>query len=472
VVMCLVPVPYALALVWLANTTTAVTTTFAFFFLRWCMGTAMLTAFNATNQWWVRRKGMASAVVNVIGAFNITFVTVLTAILARVGWRQTILIEAAMIGVVYTVLAVLTLHRPETYGRLPDGMRSPGMPDDARTSPDADGAHAVGVEGTTAGENDGKSADHDADDEDEDAERARAMGQSGEDAVELLPTASGRRRHDRPTSSRSGSTGADGGDQRGADGEAGARESAMAPGNDAADSHGPLGRPGTGPAATVAGVPAADALSGVQELHWHWRDAVRTKAFWAVTLSSCMVSLLWSGFNFHATSILTEMGLDEAAVAYMYLPIALGSAAGMLVAGALVDRIRVKSRSAAMATAAGALCVGLLFASGSLAPAVLFSLVFGFMDGVTAIGNTSVFAYLFGRVHLGRIDALVNGLSTVFLGLGPTLFGVVRDTSGSYLPILVACAAPLVLLTGALFLTPAPKPPRSNRYLSLHDETG
>ena len=417
VVMFIIPIPYALALVWLAYTSSAVMTAFAFFFLRWCMGTAMITAFNTTNQWWVRRKGLASTFVNAIGALNITFPTMLTAIIDRVGWRNALLVEAGLIGAVYALLATLSLNRPETYGRLPDGQK-PGL---ARG--DAEGGEAEGGEADG-----GEAGDVLVLPGDGPTDKAAGPPPSGGDDIELDPLEQDR--------------------EAGADGEV------------------PLvDKPAAGPSSPV--VPAAATPTG--ELHWHWRDAVRTQGFWAVTLSSCLTSLLWSGFNFHANSILTEMGLDVAVVWYMYLPIAFGSVAGMLVAGLLVDRIRVKTRVAALATGFGALSAGLVFAAGTPALAVLFAVPFGFMDGVQAIGNTSIFAYLFGRVHLGRIDAIVGGLSTVFLGLGPTLFGAVRDASGSYTPILVACAVPLVLLTGMLLLTPVPSPPRNNRYLSLHD---
>ena len=404
-VMAALVLPYSLSLLWIAYVTDAVSLTFALFFLRWAMSTAMITAYNATNQWWVRRKGLATAVVNVVGALNITFPTMQAAIAAAVGWRATLLIEAAMMGAIFADLAALTLNRPETYGRLPDG-RSPSAPE---PEPDAASEVAAGTDDRSSGSG------------------GDGCGDGAHDKLELAPLAA-------------------------------------TPAPLADDAGAPTTTPATAATATAAPPAAAD-----EERHWHWRDAVRTRAFWGVALSACMTGLLWSGVNFHFFSIMVDMGLDAGTLAYLYVPIAISSAAGMLVAGYLVDRVRVKSRATALATLAGLLSTGLVFVAGTPVLAVLFALVFGFMDGVQAIGNASVFAYLFGRVHLGRIDSIVNGLYTVFLGLGPSLFGVVRDATGSYTPMLIACAAPLFLLTVLLVLTPAPNPPRHGRYLGLDE---
>ncbi len=72
------------------------------------------------------------------------------------------------------------------------------------------------------------------------------------------------------------------------------------------------------------------------------RRILTSTAFWMLALPLATSSLVTTGLMFHQTSIFVERGLTPAAAAFVFVPIAVVSAASSIVAGFVVDRIGPK----------------------------------------------------------------------------------------------------------------------------------
>jgi len=81
------------------------------------------------------------------------------------------------------------------------------------------------------------------------------------------------------------------------------------------------------------------------------------------------------------------------------------------------------------------------------------------------IGNNSLLGTIFGRANLGMITSVNSSIVTLGIGVGPSLFGIVRDSIGSFTPLIIVLAVCSTIMAVLLFLLPLPKPP--TRHLEM-----
>jgi len=134
------------------------------------------------------------------------------------------------------------------------------------------------------------------------------------------------------------------------------------------------------PLAAAAATAAAAAME--EEIHWHWKDALRTPVFWSVSLSSFFCMTVWSGFNFHYEAFFSDNGLAPDTVHFIFIPIAVSSAVGMLPAGIMFDRVKRRTRVMAFALVLLALSLVLLLVLRNQFAAVVFGIFFGVMGRI------------------------------------------------------------------------------------------
>lgn len=89
------------------------------------------------------------------------------------------------------------------------------------------------------------------------------------------------------------------------------------------------------------------------------------------------------------------------------------------------------------------------------APMLLNGALLGSTQGLNAAIKASVHAHYFGRRHIGSIKGLASTISVAGTSAGPLVVAVGFDATGSYLTVLLACAAlPLLTAFAALWLRP------------------
>jgi sugar phosphate permease len=195
----------------------------------------------------------------------------------------------------------------------------------------------------------------------------------------------------------------------------------------------------------------------VRESNLTLAQARRTGAFWLIAAGDTAVAALGTGLVFHHFDILAQSGIDRAAAAAVFVPLGLITAVGNVAGGALLDRVPPRFVLAAMlvflATA--------LALAGQLPPWALlvYGATIGLAQGMKGAIGGSMFAAYFGRRHIGAIKGFATTLAVGGTAIGPLLFAVGLELSGSYLPVLVGSAAVPALLAAASLRLRPPRAP-------------
>jgi sugar phosphate permease len=187
-----------------------------------------------------------------------------------------------------------------------------------------------------------------------------------------------------------------------------------------------------------------------QEENWTRREAVRTSAFWIISLGTACISMLGTGLHFHMVSIFDDAGLSAAAAAAAFMPLAITGAIVRLASGVLVDRVPVRYLlSAALVGLAASLVMAPRLQGTS--SALVYGIVLGATGSLQLTVSSVVWAKYYGRQHLGSITGVALSVSIAGSALGPMPMGIARDVMGSYLPALtVSALLPLALAVVAL----------------------
>lgn len=183
--------------------------------------------------------------------------------------------------------------------------------------------------------------------------------------------------------------------------------------------------------------------------------ALRTPFFWVLTTMVASIWMLVTGINFHQISLLTARGLSTAEAAGNFIPQTVASLIATFAAGNLTDRLPAKHLIvASMATLIGALALGAVVRSGTIA--IVFGTLIGAAGGAVRGFEAATFARYFGTRHIGAIRGVVTSLSVGASAFGPLLFATLHDATGSYSPALLGAILLPALVIGAALITRPP----------------
>lgn len=188
------------------------------------------------------------------------------------------------------------------------------------------------------------------------------------------------------------------------------------------------------------------------EEEWTVGEAIRTSAFWNISLGMAAIAMLSTGLFFHMISIFADNQLSTSMAASVYVPIAITTALVNLGGGFFIDRIAPRYLLA-FALFLQAICLWMVQYVTGVEIAFLYGIVLGATSGLSRIVGSVVWATYFGRRHLGSISGLATPISVAGTAFGPLLFGVGRDVMGTYNTVLIISAVgPLLLGIAVLFL--------------------
>ncbi|WP_239113061.1 MFS transporter [Halomicronema sp. CCY15110] len=179
------------------------------------------------------------------------------------------------------------------------------------------------------------------------------------------------------------------------------------------------------------------------------REALRTLAFWSVTLALATQALTITGITFHIVDIGAAAGLSQKQTVALFLPIGILSTATGYLVGILSDRLRLKYLFIAMMVCEALGLLGMAHLD-SLPWRVLAIAGLGFTGGCFGTLSTVTMPRYFGRRHLGAI-AGVNMMTLVIASaIGPSFLALCNDIFGSYRLGLYLCALLPLLVVGLL----------------------
>ena len=185
-------------------------------------------------------------------------------------------------------------------------------------------------------------------------------------------------------------------------------------------------------------------------------EALRTRAFWMLSLFTLMVYPVQAGTSLHMAAHLIERGLSPAAAAASVSTFTFSSIVATLVFGIVARRIGVP---AALATTGGLLAGAVL--GMAMATSAAVSTVAGTMFGL-GIGGLQVvlpvaWADYFGRRNFGAIRGVALTIQVTSQAMGPLASGLLRDWTGTYTASLGTFAVLSVIgALAALLIRPPP----------------
>ena len=212
---------------------------------------------------------------------------------------------------------------------------------------------------------------------------------------------------------------------------------------------------------TVDGLPPAPKIEGAlavpERRTFTSREAVRTSAFWLISLGHAFALLVVSAVNVHAITHVKEgLGYSLAQASLAFSLVTVGQIVGVMMGWVIGEKFDKRYVSAAcmLLHAAGLL---MLTYAGSAAVLGVSVLVHGIAWGLRGPFMQAIRADYFGRSSIGMIIGL-SSLITVFGNVGgPLVAGIFADWTGDYragFTILAVIAA-----VGSLFFLFA-KPPK------------
>lgn len=175
-------------------------------------------------------------------------------------------------------------------------------------------------------------------------------------------------------------------------------------------------------------------------------EALATPAFWVYTAGAALFNLTWSAITLFQESLLAAQGFGhDAFVLVMGLLVAAGLPAN-LITGWLATPKRIGPL----------LAIGMLVLAGSLISfpwlrtnrdTVFYGAALGISGGIITVIFFTAYAQLFGRKHLGVIQAAVQVVSTLASATGPILLTACKAQGST--PLFFYASATVAILLGA-----------------------
>jgi predicted MFS family arabinose efflux permease len=170
------------------------------------------------------------------------------------------------------------------------------------------------------------------------------------------------------------------------------------------------------------------------------KEALASPAFWVFACASSMFGLIYSGIALFNQSILEERGFDASTYHTVLIISTMVGLAANFAGGWLATRKSIqKLMGAGMAVLALSLLM-LPFVS-TFAHVAAYAIAMGLAGGVVTVVFFSVWAQVFGRAHLGRIQGCAQMMTVFASATGPVLLARTLEGTGSYQSIFFLLAA-------------------------------
>ncbi|MFP4134243.1 MAG: MFS transporter [Halothece sp.] len=176
-------------------------------------------------------------------------------------------------------------------------------------------------------------------------------------------------------------------------------------------------------------------------------QAIKTIAFWSVTLALSLHALTVTGITFHLVDLGTQSGLNEQQAVALFLPIGVLATISGLLVGMISDRTSLKILIIIFLLL---LLLGLAgIANLSILPWRIAGTVgLGVSGGFFATLSNVALPRLFGRTHLGAIGGIQMTSMVIGSAVGPSFLAWFKEMFGSYQVGLYACCLMIPIALG------------------------
>jgi MFS family permease len=181
-------------------------------------------------------------------------------------------------------------------------------------------------------------------------------------------------------------------------------------------------------------------------------EALRTRQFWLLWSSILLIAFAYGGAHTHMPTIVKDHGLTREQAGGIMGIVALGLLVGRVSVGVLLDRIWGPAVAFPVLCLPAIACYLLLGIGSDIGVIKGAAFLLGFAAGAESDLIAFLAARYFGMAHFGRIYGMLYMPFGLFSAISPVVYGMVRDRTGSYDPILGAAAIIFILGGGLLLL--------------------
>lgn len=179
-------------------------------------------------------------------------------------------------------------------------------------------------------------------------------------------------------------------------------------------------------------------------------EALRTRQFWLLWLSIFIIAAAYGGAHIHMPSIVKDHGIDISTAAGVMGIVGTGLLIGRIGTGFLLDRFWGPGVALPILTLPAIACYLLMGTDSNMTMISVAALLLGLAAGA----ESDLIAYLasryFGMAHFGGIYGMLYLPFGLMSAISPVVYGMVRDQTGSYNPILTVAAG--MFIVGAVLL--------------------
>ncbi len=215
--------------------------------------------------------------------------------------------------------------------------------------------------------------------------------------------------------------------------------------------------PGSEQAAVIAGTTAA-AATRVRDAVWTVRQALRTRAFWLITLGFLLTAMPSSAIFINISGFVQSHGYTRTDGAMIVSVYGVGVFGGRWVWGWFLERMSLHRTMIAFAAIYSASIIA--FALQQEIYGIAFTT---FWLGVAVSGgqllNAQALPDYYGRTIVGSLTGFAMLANTVVGGSAPILTAAVFDATGGYLPAFLAFAGVCLVAAISFALSTPPKHP-------------
>ncbi|EKX50951.1 hypothetical protein GUITHDRAFT_103532 [Guillardia theta CCMP2712] len=188
-----------------------------------------------------------------------------------------------------------------------------------------------------------------------------------------------------------------------------------------------------------------------REINFTFWEAIRTYQCWFIIAVAFTLGSGWGGMNVHLQAFCAERGMLPSSTSLIYSAVGLFVPAGAVITGGLLDGVsnnNDKLRRCSVIIA--------IFMSNS-AMAFSFGVFTGLFVGGNQVMGITIFASLYGRAHVGSMQALLAAAGLLGVAIGPVFFAITHSVWKSFNPILIATASTQLFLCAMFFFIAAPR---------------
>jgi MFS family permease len=186
------------------------------------------------------------------------------------------------------------------------------------------------------------------------------------------------------------------------------------------------------------------------------REALATPIFWVFAAATTSFGLAYAGLSLFNENVLNVRGFGKVEFETMLgVMTALGLVGnGICGFGAKRWSYRTLTAIAMVVYAVALVSLALIETTWQL---LIASGLLGIAGGMITVIFFAVWGRTFGQLHLGRIQGTTQMLSVFASAIGPVLFAISFERTGSYSSILFTLAAVVVLIAVAAIIVAAPR---------------